>query len=142
MNEASRARDLRAETENPGVFVNLDEASRDAAIQALGQTDAAIARADDLVAAIAGAALKAVVQARVEQIVKHGYTTEDDAMLSIVYLPAQVRRMAVAADEAAKVTGRDRDLAVVRRRLAACAALCMAAIDRLDIAEPDEGAGR
>lgn len=112
----------------------LDALGRDVALQALGESDAPIARADEIAAAVTGEALKATVMMRVEQIVKHGHDPKDDLMLPIVFLPNQAKLMAMAAHEAVMAGGDGRDLQLARRRLARTAALCWAAIDRIDAA--------
>lgn len=121
----------RIETACPGVFVDLDEASRDVAIQALAQSDAPIGDADDLVAIVTGPALKAVVLARVEQVAKHGHTPARDADLPIKHLPHHARSMII--DTVDLLEGPHRNLVVARRRLAKAAAMLMAAVDRVDI---------
>lgn len=102
--------------------------ARAAAIGALMESDAPIVLADDLAALVTGAALKATVQKRVEQVVKHGYSPASDLMLPPGLLiteaidHAQRARAGIATD----------DFARTRDELAAVAALCWAAIDRLD----------
>jgi hypothetical protein len=112
---------------------DLHEIARDAAIQALGATDAPLGRADELAAAVSGEALRAVVAARVEQIVRHGHAAEGDAMLPLGYLTGEALRRLQAGRDVI-VHGDRQNLAVGRRRLAAVAALCLAEIDRIDIA--------
>jgi hypothetical protein len=106
----------------------------DQAVQALTGTSAPIARADELIAAVAGDALRATVHMRVEQIVKHGHTVEGDAMLPIGMLPREAKDRVISAIEAIGVTGRDRDLGLAMRRLDRAAALCWAARDRIQVA--------
>lgn len=124
-------RPTRMETE-PGVFVDLDLASRDAAIQALKDTDAPIALADELVAAVAGRALKAIVAARVALITAKGHTADADDFLPIGWLPMEARH---CLERARALIGTDpltRDLVAARAAIADAIAFCMAAIDRLD----------
>lgn len=126
-------RPTRVETV-PGVFPDVDAAARDAALRSLAECDAPIRRADELVGAVAGDALKAVVAMRVEQIVKHGHTVEDDMMLPLLWLPRQIKQHAEVACARIGVTGTDRNLVAAKRHLAITAALCLAAIDRITVA--------
>lgn len=116
----------------PGGFVDLDLASRDAAIQALKDTDAPIALADELVAAVAGQALKAIVAARLALITAKGHTADADDFLPIGWLPMEARH---CLDRVRALIGTDpltRDLGAARAAIADAIAFCMAAIDRLD----------
>jgi hypothetical protein len=130
----------RLETQ-PGVFAagepGLQALAADAATQALGQTDAPIAFADMLVAAVTGEPLRATVRMRVEQIVRHGHTPDTDEMLPIHQLVADAQEMAGLARSAIGVTGTDRNLDAAEKRLARTAALCWAAIDRIRMGRKD-----
>jgi hypothetical protein len=124
-------RPTRVET-CPGVFRDYDNLAADAALQALGTTDAPISRADELAAAVTGAALRATVQARAEQIIKYEHTIETDAGLPVGFLASEaLRRLQAARDVMAP--GARRDLNVARRRVAATAALCWALLDVIDL---------
>jgi hypothetical protein len=122
-------RPTRIETECPGVFVDLEAAARDAAIQAIATTDARIATADDLVAAVTGPALKAAVTARVK-LFADGHTPDNDDFLPIGWLPMEARQRFEQARDL--INDDHRDLALVRAALADGVAFGMAAIDRLD----------
>jgi hypothetical protein len=122
---------LRIESECPGVFVDLDMASRDTAIQSLKESDARLFQADDMVALVTGPALKAIVAARVDQVAKHGHTPDRDADLPLKHLPHHARSMLL--DTVDLLEGPHRNLVVARRRLAKAAAMLMAAIDRVDL---------
>lgn len=122
-------RPTRIETA-PGVFRDLDSLSRDAAVQALGTTDAPLALADELVAAVTGAALKAVVAARVGLIVGGGHTAENDDFLPIGWLPMEARQCFEAVRGA--MMENPRDLHRIRQLMIDGAAFAFAAIDRLD----------
>lgn len=122
-------RPCRVEASSPGVFVDVDAASRDAAIQALAATDAPIGSADDLVAAVTGPALKSVVAARVK-LFCDGHNPENDDFLPIGWLPMEARQCFEQARDL--MASNHRDLAEVRAKLAEGAAFAFAAIDRLD----------
>lgn len=129
MGQPKADRPCRIETECPGVFVDLDAASRDAACQTLATTDALIATADDLVAAVTGPALKAAVAARVKLFIG-GHTPENDDFLPIGWLPMEARRCFETARDL--MNDDHRDLALVRAAIAEGLAFGLAAIDRLD----------
>jgi hypothetical protein len=112
------------------VFTDLAARSRDAAIQALGETNAPLGQADELVAAVTGPALKAVVVARVGLITAGGHTAETDDFLPIGWLPMEARQCFEAIRGA--MMEEPRDLAKVRKLLVDGAAFAFAAIDRLD----------
>lgn len=121
---------ISIETTDPGVFVNLDEAARDAAIQSLGESAAPIALADDLVAAITGTALKSIVAARVK-LFTDGHTQEADLMLPLPLLVYEAQQHAGLARGFIGTDHKHRDLAAAEASLAMTAAFCLAGIDRL-----------
>lgn len=123
----------RIETADPGVFVDLDARSRDVAIEALNASDAPIGQADGLVAAITGASLKMIVEARIG-LHMAGHTPENDEMLPLLFLPLEAAQHALLAHGHVGITGKDRDLPLAEQQLAECAAYCMAAIDRIRLA--------
>lgn len=123
-----------APTPPTGTRAIVDEAVEEAAQTIFSAADVPLARAGELLAAIQGPAMRAVMEMRIEQIVKHGHTAEGDRMLPISLLPDEARKMAAAACDLIVATGERRNLPVARKRLARAAALCMAAIDRLDVA--------
>lgn len=128
-----------AKANPPDVERLIDEVIADEAPQAiLRSCDTPIVALDELLAALKGPALQLVLDARVEQIAKHGHDREHDEMLAIDRLPRLAREMAGMAND---LLGHDerRNLPVARRRLARCAALCMAAIDRIDMVKGVEG---
>jgi hypothetical protein len=136
MNEATPP--PRVEIE-PGVFLTgtsaLQALAVDAATQALGQTPAPLSLQDDLLAAVTGTALCAVVAMRVDQIAKHGHTADGDAMLPPSSLLNTAKSILTSA--LALTSGYDRDLVELERgqRCAAkAAAMCMAAHDRIALA--------
>lgn len=115
----------------------------DQAVEEAGQTpfaaaDVPIARTDELLAAIQGPAVRAALEARIDQIVRHGHDREHDEMLPITRLPQLAReQLSMALD----VMGSDdrRNLAVARRRIARGVAIGLAAIDRLDMISKEGG---
>jgi hypothetical protein len=72
-----------------GTRAIVDQAVEEAAQTLFSAADVPLARTDELLAAIQGPSLRAVLEFRVEQIVKHGYTAENDAMLPLLWLPRQ-----------------------------------------------------
>lgn len=113
----------------PGVYRDLDSLSRDAAIQALAGTDAPLGLADELVAAITGPALKAIIAERVGQI-SRGHNAENDDFLPIGWLPMEARQCFEAVRSA--MMEEPRDLHRIRQLMVDGAAFAFAAIDRLD----------
>jgi hypothetical protein len=89
-----------------------------------------LARIDELLAAVSGPALKAVLEMRIEQIVKHGHTAEADRMRPAGMLIKEAKERAQLASDV--LWGERQNLKVCRRRAATAAALLLAFIDRLD----------
>jgi hypothetical protein len=116
MSRPTADRTTRIKSERPGVFVDLDAAARDGAIQALRHSDAPLTMADDLVALVTGPALKATVLKRVEQVVTHGHTPGEDLMLPVGCIVTEV---IISAQRVRTAIGK-RDLAAARERLALC----------------------
>jgi hypothetical protein len=116
-----------------GTFTDLATAVRAGALRAVGEF-AEIQCEGAMIDVFAGAALTATVRKRIEQIAVHGYTPEDDLMLPIGWLINETIMHANRAKIAVGTTAGDRDIAASREHLAATAALCWAAIDRLDAA--------
>ncbi len=110
-----------------------DAALKDSAQILLGMADVPIAQADELMAAVQGPAVRAAIEARVEQIVKHGHDREYDSMLAIGHLPRVARGLILDAMDLIDGTVERRNLPVAMRRLARASAVCMAAIDRLEM---------
>jgi hypothetical protein len=107
--------------------------------------DVPLARTDELLAALQGPAMRAVMEMRVEQIVRHGHTADNDAMLPIGWLPRDAQDTVQAARDLMIAGPERRDLGTARRRLVKAAAILLAAIDRLDgaiAAEPKAKEGR
>jgi hypothetical protein len=112
----------------------VDAAAEEVGLHAiLAVPEARLEQAEEIMAALQGSAVRAVLEARVEQIAKHGHGREHDAMLPIGALPRRAKEMAQMASEVIDATVEQRNLDVARRRLARTAALCLAAIDRLDM---------
>jgi hypothetical protein len=89
---------------------------------------------DEIDNAARGPAVRAAVDMRIEQIVKHGHDAEHDSMLPVDELPRLARQRLAAAIEQISGTGEKQNLPVARKNLARTAAMCMAAIDRIDVA--------
>lgn len=116
------------------------QAGLDQARQTLfSAADVPLAGTYDLLAAVSGYAVRIVLEMRIEQIVKHGHTSENDEMLPILWLPKQAKDYAQIACDRIGVTGKDRNLDAAERALARCAALCLASIDRLRQARGRDG---
>jgi hypothetical protein len=105
----------------------LDEARQ----SLFAAADVPLASADELAAAVSGAAVKAVLQARIEQIVKHGHSANADAERGPRILASDARTMILAGIDLL-APGPARNLAVARRRFAKGAAMMLAAIDAID----------
>lgn len=89
---------------------------------------------DDVANAIRGPAVQAAIEARIEQVVRYGHDSEHDAMQPIGALPELARKELVMTAERISGLGERRQLAAARKSLARAAALCLAAMDRLDSA--------
>lgn len=110
--------------------VLIDDALGDA-WPVLAASDAPFRFAPELVAALRGPAMRAVLEQRIEQIAKHGHTADSDGDLPLGWLPKEVSDYSVIARQCI-ADGPHRNLARGRRSLAKTAALCLAAIDRID----------
>lgn len=107
------------------------DAGLDAARQSLfDAADVPLARTDELLAAVAGAAVGAVLGARIEQIVKYGHVANRDDDVGARILASNARTMILEGIDVAG--GPNRNLVVARRRFARGAAMMLAAIDALD----------
>lgn len=82
----------------------------------------------------AGGSLASVLQCRAEQITRWGHTPHKDAQRPLGAFMVDLRSMAAAASEDHLYR---RSNAQIRRRLVKLAALALATIDRLDMAETD-----
>jgi hypothetical protein len=110
----------------------------DQAAQSLfSAADVPLASAEELRALVTGPAVKAVLEARIAQVVKHGHTPANDAELPIKHLPANARSMII--DTLDLLEGPRRNLVVAKRRLAKAAAMLIAAIERVDVELAKEG---
>jgi hypothetical protein len=97
---------------------------------------------DEIANAIRGPAVQAAIDMRIEQIVRYGHDSEHDDMQPLFHLPRQARERLIAAIEQIEGTGEKRQLPAARKNLARVAAMCMAAIDRLDRATVAEAKQR
>lgn len=116
-----------------GTRAIVNQAVEEAGQSLFAAADVPLARTDELLAAVQGPAIRAVLEARIEQIVRHGHDREHDEMLPITRLPQLAREQLSMALDTSLTAGERRDLRVARRRLARSAAMCLAAIDRLDM---------
>lgn len=109
----------------------LIEETLEEAPQLLRGLDAPFSLLDELLAAIQGPAVRAALEARIEQIVKYGHDREHDSMLAIAQLPRLARDMTLSAIE---LLGPDerRNIEVAKKRIARAIAILLAAFDRLD----------
>lgn len=104
-----------------------------------------LARTDELRAAIQGPAVRAVLEMRVEQMVKHGHTLEADLDLPLHWLVQDARIRLQSAFDLIYAPER-RNLPRARRALVRALAVGLAAIDVLDAtmnaeAQPVQGTG-
>jgi hypothetical protein len=111
---------------------SIVQAGLDEARQTLfSAADVPLARTDELLAAVQGPAVRSVLEARIEQIVTHGHTLEQDSRLPIGLITREARdRLQMGCDCLAPPR---RNLPIARRRLARAAALLLAAIDQIDL---------
>lgn len=96
-----------------------------------------LARTDELLLAVSGPAVKAVLEKRIEQMVKFGHTVEGDLDLPLGWLPNDARIRLQSACDA--INSGERNLQLARRRVVTAAALCLAAIDVIDATINAEG---
>jgi hypothetical protein len=109
----------------------VEQAAEEAAQSLFSASDVPLARAEEILAAIQGAAVRSVLEARIEQIVKHGHTAQVDARQPLGMLPREAKdRLQMGCD---CLGGERRNLPVARRRFARAAALLLAAIDQIDL---------
>jgi hypothetical protein len=129
-------------SETPQSTSSIVQHGLDAAKQTLfSAASVPLASAEELLAAVSGPALKAVLEMRIEQIVKYGHTVENDAMLPLLWLPRQAADYARIACDRVGVTGKDRNLNAAIKALVRSAALSLAAIDRIKAAIMEQGEG-
>ena len=108
----------------------VDQAVEEAAQSLFTAADVPLARSDEILAAIQGPAIRAVLEKRIEQIIKHGHTADGDFMMPLPRLGKEARdRLMMAGD---CLYGEKRNLVVARRRAAIAGALVLAFIDRID----------
>lgn len=113
-----------------GTRALVDDAVAESAQTLFSAADVPLARTEELLKALQGPAVRAVLEARVSQIVKHGHTVESDLGKPTVVASAAVSRLQAARD--VMVPGDRQNLPVARRRLADVAAMCLACIDVID----------
>lgn len=89
---------------------------------------------DEIDNAIRGPAVRGAIDMRLEQLLKHGHDAEHDMMLPIDQLPRLARERTAMAIEQISGTGEKQNLPVARKNLLRAAAICLAAVDRLDAA--------
>lgn len=120
----------------PGIFATGEAAltalAEDAAVQSLKHSDAPIAIADELVAAVTGPTLQAIVAQRVALIADKGHTADADDFLPIGWLPMEADQALHLARQLMGADPQTRDLVAARAKLVEAVAFGMAAIDRLD----------
>jgi hypothetical protein len=116
----------------PGTHAIVDAAIEEGPQTLFTAAEVPLARSAELLAALQGSAMRAVMHMRIEQMVKHGHSRESDAMLPLLWLPKQAADHARNACDRVGVTGQGRNLAAAKKALARSAALALAAIDRID----------
>jgi hypothetical protein len=99
----------------PGTNAIVDAALDDVAQTLFTAADVPLACSEELLAALQGPAMRSLMHMRIEQIVKHGHTAENDLMLPLMWLPKQAKDHAQIACDRVGVTGR---IATSRRRSA------------------------
>jgi hypothetical protein len=114
----------------PGTSAIVEAALEETPQTLFSVADVPLARTDELLAAISGDAVRSLLEMRIEQIIKHGHTAENDDTLPLGWLPKEARECLMMACD--NMWGPNRDLAVARRRFVRAGAFVLAAIDRLD----------
>lgn len=109
------------------------------AAQAVIQPDIPLALVPELLAALQGPGMRAVMAKRVDQIARRGHSADNDDMLPLGWLPMEARQAFERARD--HLSGEHRDLARVRGLLVEAAAVGLAAIDRLDREFPSAEGG-
>lgn len=122
-----------------GTRAIVDQAVEEAAQSLFSVADVPLARADELLAALQGRAVRDVLQLRIEQMTKHGHDLLGDAQLPLGWLPNDARLRVTAALDLINGGPDRRNLPVARRRIATAAAILLAAIDVLDVVIEQEG---
>jgi hypothetical protein len=89
---------------------------------------------DELLNAAQGPAIRDVVEMRTQQIARYGHTREADADLPLDQLPREAAQRIQTAVERIRATEERRSLPGARVALVRAAAMCLAAVDRLDLA--------
>ena len=106
----------------------LDEAAQ----SLFSAADVPLAKAEELRAAVTSPAVRAVLEMRIEQMVKFGHSLEGDLDLPIGWLPMEARQDLQIAADCINAKEPDRNLVRARARIVRAAAMCLAAIDVLD----------
>jgi hypothetical protein len=75
----------------PGTNAIVDAALEDVAQTLFTAADVPLMRSEELLAALQGPAMRSLMHMRIEQIVKHGHTAENDLMLPLMWLPKQAK---------------------------------------------------
>lgn len=110
----------------------VDNAVDEAAQTLFSAADVPLARVDELLAALQGPAVRAVLEARIEQIVNFGHSLESDLHYPIAFLASEAGSRLTAARDVLMPGGR-RDLRLAHRRFAAVGAMCLAILDVLEV---------
>lgn len=116
----------------PGTHSIVDGALDEARQTLFSAADVPLASAEELVAIVTAASVRAMLEARIDQVVKHGHTPEQDANLPLKILPCHARSSIVDTLDLLD-RGPRQNLHVARRRLAKAGAILLAAIDRIDV---------
>jgi len=125
---------------DPDIEALIEETLEEVPQQLLGERTIRLVQLEQLLAAIQGPAMRMVIEARVDQIVKRGHTRDSDAMLPIGWLSRRAHDMVQAATDNIDGTLERRNLPIAKARLARAAALCLAAIDRLNMIKEEPSA--
>lgn len=117
----------------------LAEAGMDGAVDVLlDQEQVPMALASEIMDAIRGPSMRAVMEVRIDQIARHGHGTVSDGGLPLPWLPGRAIEYLTAGRDLTH-PGDKQNLAVAKRRLAIAAALCLAAMDRIEIEQAKSG---
>lgn len=113
----------------------VDEAIDEAAQSLFSAADVPLARTDEILALIQGRAVREVLEQRITQVVKFGHTRDGDASLPSGWLPNDAKNDLIGALDLINGGPDRRDLPRARKRIIRAAALCLAALDRLELDE-------
>jgi hypothetical protein len=115
-----------------GTEAIVETAIEDAPQSLFTAADVPLASVDELLAALQGPAVKALFEARIRHIVKHGHTSEHDDELPIGYLARKSHSILGMSFDLIDGISERRDLERAKHRIADALAVGLAGLDRLE----------